>query len=134
MFMTLLLVTFLISLLVSSLMAWFFNRPIGKILQRIMADDISVAWRRYITFAILVIGVSSGVRIWELEKYITPPPGAKSTIVALNLDRWVLEVYRTVIEALQGVAWMLLVFFIFALIAFVIVRVFEMSRAQKERG
>lgn len=133
MFMTLLLVTFVISLLVSGLLAWFFNRPIGAILQRIMADEISKAWRRYITFAILVIGVSSGVRIWELEKYITPPPGEKSAIVALNLDRWVLEVYRTVIGALQGVAWMLLVFFIFALIAFVIVRVFEMSRAQKAR-
>lgn len=34
-----------------------------------------------------------------------------------------LEIYRTVIEALQSIAWMLLVFFVFALIAYVIVRI-----------
>jgi hypothetical protein len=33
-----------------------------------------------------------------------------------------LEIYRTVIQTLQGVAWALLVFFVVALIAFAIVR------------
>jgi hypothetical protein len=41
-----------------------------------------------------------------------------------------LEVYRTIIETLKGIALMLLLFFIFALIAFVIVRIAE-SRAKK---
>ena len=35
-------------------------------------------------------------------------------VMQLNAARWTLEVYRTVIETLQGIAWMLLVFFIFA--------------------
>jgi hypothetical protein len=48
------------------------------------------------------------------------------------MDRWVLELYRTVIEAMQAMAWMLLVFFVCALIAYVIVRVFEMRRLPKE--
>ena len=43
-------------------------------------------------------------------------------------DRWILEVYRTVIGTLQGLAWMLLVFFVFALIAYVIVRASEAKR------
>jgi hypothetical protein len=47
-------------------------------------------------------------------------------ILELNAERWVLEIYRTVIETLQGVAWLLLVFFVFALMAYVVVRVFEM--------
>ena len=37
------------------------------------------------------------------------------------------SIYRTIIGTLQGIAWMLLIFFIFALIAFVIVRIFEMK-------
>jgi hypothetical protein len=133
MFLTLLAVTFIISLLVSGILVVVFKKPIGSILQRIMADEISTAWKRYLDFAILVIGVSSGVRIWDLEKYITPPvtKDGSAAIVALNSDRWVLEVYRTVIGAMQGVAWMLLVFFIFALIAFVVVRAMEMGRARK---
>jgi len=132
MFLTLLAVTFVISLVVSGVLVVVFKRPIGSILQRIMADEISVAWKRYLDFAILVIGISSGVRIWELEKYISPMgTGKDAQILALTTDRWVLEVYRTVIGAMQGVAWMLLVFFIFALIAFVVVRAMELGRTRK---
>ena len=69
------------------------------------------------------------MRIHELEKYITPWRGDKEQfIVQLTSDRWALEIYRTVIETLQGIAWMLLVFFAVALIAYVIVRMAELRR------
>jgi hypothetical protein len=74
------------------------------------------------------VGISSGVRIWELEKYITPLRTSDFVITQLTTERWILEVYRTLIGSLQGIAWLLLVFFIFALLAFVIVRVFELRR------
>ena len=50
-------------------------------------------------------------------------------IIAMTTERWVLEVYRTVIETLQGIAWMLLAFFAVALLAYVIVRLSELKRA-----
>jgi hypothetical protein len=69
-----------------------------------------------------------GARVWELERYVTPARYDKdSRILELTTERWVLEIYRTIIETLQGIAWMLLVFFVFALIAYVIVRVFELK-------
>jgi hypothetical protein len=43
-------------------------------------------------------------------------------ILQLNAERWVLEIYRTLIACLQGIAWMYLVVFVVALIAYVIVR------------
>lgn len=132
MFITLLVVTFIISVAVCSMVVLFFGKPICRILHRLIADDISQAWSKYLRFAIYVIGISSGVRIWELEKYITPPQSKDAQIVGLTRDRWVLEVYRTIIESLQGIAWLLLVFFVFALIAFVIVRVFELRKARPE--
>ncbi|MDY6901026.1 MAG: hypothetical protein SWZ49_23535, partial [Cyanobacteriota bacterium] len=52
----------------------------------------------------------------------------RGQIIQLTTERWVLEVYRTIIGSLQGIAWLLLIFFIFALIAFVIVRIFELRR------
>jgi hypothetical protein len=134
-FYTLLLVTFGIALAVSFLVARFFERPIGSILDRIVSDDVSRGWQRYLTFAIYVVGVSGGVRLYELERYIAdasfrapdqPPP-------VLTGERWVLEVYRTVIETLQSLAWMLLVFFLVALVAYVIVRAFELKRGRPER-
>jgi len=132
-FLTLLGISFVISFLVSGVVAFFFHTPLDKILKRIISDDISSAWLKYLTFAIYVVGVSSGVSIYELEKYITPERWREQgQIVELTGERWVLEVYRTIIETLQGIAWMLLVFFIFALIAYVIVRIFETRRSQEE--
>jgi len=132
MFITLLIVTFVIAFVVASVIVAIFGKPIGKILARIISDEISKAWSRYLKFAIYVTGISSGVRIWELEKYITGPRNEAGKIVHLNADRWVLEVYRTIIGTLQGVAWMLLVFFVFALIAYVVVRASELKRKSSE--
>ncbi len=137
MFLTLLAVTFGIALGVSLMVARLFDRPVKKILARIIADEIHQAWVRYIQFAIYVVGVSGGVRIWQLERYITPMPRRPDErapeLLVLTSDRWILEVYRTVIATMQSVAWMLMVFFVFALIAYVIVRVFELRRPRAEQ-
>ncbi|MGH8503243.1 MAG: hypothetical protein ACREVE_12385 [Gammaproteobacteria bacterium] len=124
MFFALLLVTLLVALGVSALVVRMFAQPLDSILKRIIADDISLAWLKYLKFAILVVGVSAGVRIYEIEKYITPTRYDKEAhIVRLTLER---------IETLQGIAWMLLVFFVFALIAYVIVRIAELRRGRSD--
>ena len=130
MFLTLLLVTFLISICVAFLVVWLFTRPIARILKRIIADEISDAWVKYIRFGLYVVGISSGVRINELERYITRPAVQNAEVVSLTLERWVLEVYRTIVSVLQGLAGALLAFFIVALIAFVVVRIVELQRAK----
>ena len=124
MFITLLIVTFLIASAVTFIVASIFKRPISAILERILGDKISSAWQRYVTFAIYVVGISGGVRIWDLEKYISPH-GVDVPQLLLSRDRWVLEVYRTVIDTLQSTAWLLLVFFVITLIAYLIIRIVE---------
>jgi len=133
MFITLLIVTFAISFVVATAVVLVFTKPIDKILTRVIADQISKAWLKYLQFAIYVTGISSGVRIWNLERYITKPAHEGAEIVTLTAERWTFEVYRTIFSTLQGVAWMLLVFFVFALIAYVIVRAFELKRASSEQ-
>jgi hypothetical protein len=131
MFMTLLLVAFLLSSAVSWGISRAFSQPMQSILARIIADPISEAWVRYLKFAILVVGISSGVRISEIERYISPNNWQENPeILALTGERWVLEIYRTVIETLQGVAMMLLAFFIISLIAFVVLRITELRQAR----
>ncbi len=143
MFLTLLAVTFGVAFIAAAVIARIFRDPVDHILARIIADDISSAWRKYITFAIYVTGVSGGVRVWDLEKYITaaraPHPRAIEAaekvvreVVELTTERWILEVYRTLIGTLQSVAWMLLVFFLFALIAYVVVRISEDRGAREQ--
>ncbi len=124
MFYALLAIRFVVSFAVCSIVARIFREPVTRIMQRLVTEDISNAWSRYIVFAVYVVGISGGVRIWDLEKYITKT-GRDGEIVVLTGERWVLELYRTIIGTLQSDAWMLLIFFIFALIAYVIVKGLE---------
>jgi hypothetical protein len=127
MFITLLLVILAVAVVVSYITGLLFTKPILKILSRLVSDELAPTWHRYLIFAIYVVGISGGVRLWEMEKYIDPDKLGR--IMELNSDRWMIEVYKTIIGSLQGVAWMLLVFFLFALIAYVVVKGFEMKQS-----
>ncbi len=132
MFYALLFATFALASVVSWICARIFARPAEAILRRIIQDEIHRSWLTYLIFALYVVGVSSGVRIHELQHYISPQDWKKEgNILRLTPERWTLEAYRTVIETLQGVAWVLLVFFAVALSAFVIVRIVEIWRRAK---
>ena len=127
MFFALLLITFVIATCVSAGVVHAFSPSILKILQRIVADELASAWTQYIKFAAYVVGISGGVRIYQLEQYIHAPH-IDAEVQSLTAEAWTLEIYRTVIGTLQSLAWMLLLVFVFALIAFVIVRAFELKR------
>jgi len=125
MFFVLLALTLGVALLTSWVVVVFFRRPIRQILDRIIGEEIAAGWHRFLLFAVYVVGVSSGVQIWKLEQYVHPQPvgpNEPSRVLPLDGASLALEVYRTVIQVLQGVAWALLVFFVVALIAFAIVR------------
>jgi hypothetical protein len=130
MFYLLLIVTFLVALLVCYIVSRLFNDSIYKILKLIVPEAINEAWLKYIKFAIYVVGISGGVRVWDLEKYITSRYENRE-IVQLTAERWTLEIYRTLIGSLQSIATVLLIFFIFTLIAYVVLRIFS-SKSKSE--
>lgn len=118
-----------LSVAVSAVVVRMFGKAMDDILQRIIGDDVRSGWSTYMRFAVYVVGISGGVRIWELERFIGPvPEGVRAP--ELTAERFVLELYRSAIGSLQSVAWVLLFFFLVTLIAFVIVRFLE-SRASK---
>lgn len=129
MFFYLIIVNFLVAASVSLVVISFFSKSINNILKRIINDPINTSWAKYTKFAGMVVGISSGIRVYDVEKYITPVTYSKdgNKIIELTSERWFLEVYRTVIETLQGLAWMMLLFFVIALLAYVIVRWAEMK-------
>ena len=135
MFITLLLANLVISFIVCLFVAQLFKGSISRIMERIIDDDIHSSWSRYIIFAIYVVGISGGVRVWEMEKYITAEAkNGAGQVIQLTGERWVLEVYRTIIGTLKSDATMLLVFFIFALIAYVIVKGLSIVRTHRTGG
>lgn len=130
MFLTLLLVAFGLSVAVSFGAVQLFKKPIGEMFYRIIKDPISVVWQKYVTFATYVVGISGGVGIYQLERYISARK-KDTEILELTTERWTIEVYRVIIETLQSIAWMYLLIFICALITYVIVRGFELKNTNK---
>lgn len=129
MFYTLFFGTFVISITTSLLCIKIFKKPIKGIMQRIIGEEIHLAWCRYMYFALTVVGISSGVRIYHLERYINKDHNGNTQ--ELSNPALTLEIYRTVIGALQGIAWVLLIFFCFALVAYVIVKSVELIKQVK---
>lgn len=134
MFYLLILSNFVIATLTSVVIIYMFSKSINKIMERIINDPINTTWAKYTKFAGLVVGISSGIRIYEMEKYINPITYAtdKATILELTTERWFLEIFRTLIETVQGLAWMFFVFFVISLLAYVVVRVSELKYIKKE--
>jgi hypothetical protein len=133
MFLSLLAATLLIAAAVSMSVAAAFRKPIIRILERLVGSELAPAWGRYVFFAVVIVGVSGGVRIYQLERYLSEAPQGSAPFV-LDGERWVLEVYGTIIGSLQSMAWMLLVFFLVSLVAYVLVRGFELRRERKGGG
>ncbi|MCP4706568.1 MAG: hypothetical protein GY865_18370 [candidate division Zixibacteria bacterium] len=127
-FLLLLIVTLVIAVIVSGLVIFFFRKSVDKIFKRLIGEDIAIAWNKFLIFALFVVGVSSGVSIWKLERFIMPETEGVTRPV-LTPEFWGLEIYRTVIQTLGGMAWALLIFFLVALIAFVIVKKGETNKA-----
>lgn len=124
MFVLLLIVTFTLALAASFVVARMFNQPLAGIIARLIPDELSLAWHRYILFGLYLVGVNGGVRIWEFEKYVLPIGATHDTLV-LTPDRWALEVYRTLMGTLQSDAGVLLMLFVLALFGYLIVRAKE---------
>lgn len=136
MFFVLLLLTLGVALATAALVVRFFTKPIRQILDRIIGEEIAAGWHQFLLFAVYVVGVSAGVQIWKLEQYLHPQPGGpKGEMQPFVLDgpSIGLEVYRTIISVLQGVAWALLVFFVVALVAFAIIKRAEVRLAPRSR-
>lgn len=130
MFYYLMFANFAIAAFVSLVVIGIFSSSITSIVGRIINDPISPSWAKYTKFAGMVVGISSGIRVYDMERYITPLNYNKdhgNQIIQLTSERWFLEIYRTLIETLQGLAWMLLVFFIVSLLAYVVVRFAEIK-------
>lgn len=130
MFIRLLVVTFAVAAASSTVAAMVFSRPVSKLFGRIVSEELASVWKRYIFFALYVVGISGGVRLFSLERYITPDKDGQ--LLKLTSDRWVVEIYETVLGSLQAVAWMLLIVFLFALIAYVVLRGHEMKRKEPD--
>ncbi len=124
--------SFVLALALSVAVAWVSREAIESVLRRFVADHVvRAAFSKYIRFAIVVVGISTGTRVRVLQEYISATAENKAAMAAaLTQEFWVLEIYRTIVGTLEGMAWLLLLCFFLALIAPVIVRMAKLAPVQ----
>ena len=129
MFVNLLVASFLVALALSATIAWISKEAIDAILRRFVVDPVVRAgFEKYIRFAIVVVGISGGTRVKPLQEYIAAADYNKpAMLAALTQEFWALELYRTVIGALEGVAGLLLICIFLALIAPAVLRMLKIE-------
>jgi len=103
---------------------------VKNILRKLLDDEAAAAWTRYVFFTLVVAGVTAGARVRILEEYLAAPSFNRGAMLAqLTQEFWVLEMYRTVIGTVVGMAWVLLGLSLVAGIAYVIADKYRLNRA-----
>jgi len=119
MFIALFAASFLLALVLSATIAWLSQEAMDTILRRFVVDPVvRRGFEKYIRFAIVVVGISGGTRVKPLQEYISAAEWNKPALqAALTQEFWTLELYRTVMGTLEGVAGLLLLCIFLALMA-----------------
>jgi len=129
MFVALFAASFLLALVLSATIAWLSREAINTILRRFVVDPVVCrGFEKYIRFAIVVVGISGGTRVKPLQEYISAAEWNKPALqAALTQEFWTLELYRTVMGTLEGVAGLLLLCIFLALMAPAVLRMLKVE-------
>jgi hypothetical protein len=132
MFVALFAVSFVLALALSITVAWISREAIDSILRRFVTDfAVRAGFEKYIRFAIVVVGISGGTRVRVLQEYLAASDLNKAAMATqLTQEFWVMEIYRTILGTLEGIATLLLVCIFMALIAPVVVRMLKLEPAK----
>jgi hypothetical protein len=123
MFVVLFLASVLVSLAVSYFIAKASHYPIENALRHFFAPQLSAAFAKYLQLAFILVGVCAGARVRALQDYISAPDYNKPAILdQLTQEFWVMELYRTVIGALEGILWLIFLFALGVAVAVLIMR------------
>lgn len=123
MFVVLFAVSFVVAYLVSAFVSWISRDVVENVLHRYLAYRIATAVSKYFRFAILVVGVADGTRSRLLFDFVSASPWDRTKMAAeLTPEFWVLEMYRTFIQALEGILGLVLIFSFVAFVVILLIR------------
>jgi hypothetical protein len=116
-------VSFLLALGVSYGVSKLCKDHVEAIANRFLAKNISAGAAKYLQFAIILVGISNGTRVRLLEDYIGAPAWSKPELAAqLTQELWAIALYHTLVDALLGIAWLLVAFALIAMFVVIAIR------------
>ncbi|MDE0041638.1 MAG: hypothetical protein OXT74_06360 [Candidatus Poribacteria bacterium] len=129
MFLGFLLVPLIVTAIVSFCVVKVFEKPIAAILSRIIKDEVSRFFIKYVKLATYLVGISRGVRIFQLYEDVR-----KLTTDNQDYDRiellWMSGIYGTIIGTLEAIVHIYLWLFLLLSLLYIMVKVLESLEAR----
>jgi hypothetical protein len=132
MYLALFAASFLLSLIISVVLVWLFTKPIEDFLHRFIIDPmICSVWSKYLRFAVVAVGVSTGTRVETFRDYVAAPSYSKGALAAqVTQEFWALELYHTAVGTAIGLTWLLLAFCVMTVVAKMIIKPVERNETR----
>ncbi len=112
----------LLALGVSYGVARLASEVIDAVLQRFVSRQVGEAFTKYLGFAIVVVGIASRSRVRLLEDFMGAPAYNRDTLNAqLTQELWVVAMYHTIVDSLEGIAWLFVIVGLILLAALIII-------------
>ena len=124
-------VSFVTAGFVSFFVASVCEKPLSILMRRIIQNETSSTFTRYVRYATYLVGISHGVRLhpigFEIVTHFSEHDYDPAHILERNLDYQLLLMWiqMVIIQSLTVIAFMYLAFFIFGLIAYITVKARE---------
>ena len=124
-------VSFVTAGLVSFCVACVCEKPLSILMRRIIQNETSSTFTRYVRYATYLVGISHGVRLhpigFEIVAHFSEHDYDPAHILERNLDYQLLLMWiqMVIIQSLTAIAYMYLAFFILGLIAYISVKARE---------
>lgn len=123
MFYSLLLSSLVTSIILSLIVVSLFKKSVESMLSKVIEVDIYSEWSKYISFVMYVVGITSGIKISELQKFTENTSFLNPDY--FNFEKVALNVFLSAKETAQSLAWLLFVFYMVVLISLVIIKIFS---------
>ena len=122
-------VAFITAGLVSFCVASVCEKPLSILMRRIIQNETSSTFTRYVRYATYLVGISHGVNVNPLSSEL-----AAHFLKSISIDRvsnypewwmWISSIQLVIMQPLIAIACMYLALFVFGLIAYITVKVRE---------
>lgn len=122
-------VSFVTAGLVSFCVASVCEKPISILIRRIIQNDTSCMFTRYVRYATYLVGISHGVNVNPLSSEL-----AVHILERISIDRvsnypewwmWMSSLQTVIMQPLTAIAYMYLALFVLGLMAYITVKVRE---------
>lgn len=119
----------IVAAIISFCVVKVFEKPIAAILSRIITDEVSRFFVKYVKLTTYLVGISRGIRIFQLYEDMRKLNAGSQDFDWIEI-LWMSGIYGTIIGTLQAIVHIYLWLFLLLSLLYIMVKVLESLEAK----